>query len=90
LSGLPLRLHTHQEEAIRVARQGRNYVLTTGTGSGKSLSYMIPIVDRVLREGSGKGIKLGLSGPNLTGSAARRIGRYPLRPRSEKHVPDRP
>jgi ATP-dependent helicase YprA (DUF1998 family) len=55
--GLPLRLHTHQEEAIRVARLGRNYVLTTGTGSGKSLSYIIPIVDRVLREGSGKGIK---------------------------------
>jgi ATP-dependent helicase YprA (DUF1998 family) len=56
-AGLDLRLHTHQEEAIRVARQGRNYVLTTGTGSGKSLAYMIPIVDRVLREGSGKGIK---------------------------------
>ena len=56
-TGLPLRLHTHQEEGIRVARQGRNYVLTTGTGSGKSLSYIIPIVDRVLREGGGKGIK---------------------------------
>src|SRR5271165_1760652 len=56
-TGLPLRLHTHQEEAIRVARQGRNYVLTTGTGSGKSLAYIIPIVDRVLRQGSGKGIK---------------------------------
>jgi ATP-dependent helicase YprA (DUF1998 family) len=53
----PLRLHRHQEEAIRVAASGANYVLTTGTGSGKSLTYIVPIVDRVLREGSGSGIR---------------------------------
>ncbi len=35
----------------------RNYVLTTGTGSGKSLSYIVPIVDHVLRTGSGGGVK---------------------------------
>lgn len=52
-----LRLHQHQEEAIRVAQSGKNYVLTTGTGSGKSLSYIIPIVDFVLKNGSGKGIQ---------------------------------
>ena len=55
--GDPLKLHKHQEVAIRIAAQKRNYVLTTGTGSGKSLSYIIPIVDRVLRDGPGKGIK---------------------------------
>ncbi len=55
--GRPLRLHRHQAEAIRVARTGANYVLTTGTGSGKSLTYIIPIVDHVLRRGSGKGIQ---------------------------------
>jgi ATP-dependent helicase YprA (DUF1998 family) len=55
--GEPLRLHRHQEDAIRTARGGDNYVLTTGTGSGKSLSYIIPIVDHVLRCGSGKGIQ---------------------------------
>src|SRR5262245_1222235 len=38
-----LHLYKHQEEAIRIARTGANYVLTTGTGSGKSLSYIIPI-----------------------------------------------
>lgn len=32
-------------------------MLTTGTGSGKSLSYIVPIVDHVLRNGSGKGIQ---------------------------------
>ena len=56
-SGATLRLHAHQEEAIRKAKEGRNYILTTGTGSGKSLAYMVPIVDRVLRDGSGKGIR---------------------------------
>ncbi len=44
-----LRLHKHQEEAIRAAQRNESYVLTTGTGSGKSLSYFIPIIDHVLR-----------------------------------------
>ena len=55
--GQPLRLHRHQEEAVRVARTGANYVLTTGTGSGKSLAYIVPIVDHVLRRGPGRGIQ---------------------------------
>jgi ATP-dependent helicase YprA (DUF1998 family) len=55
--GRDLRLHRHQAEAIRVARSGRSYILTTGTGSGKSLAYIIPIVDHVLRRGAGKGIQ---------------------------------
>ena len=32
-AGRSLRLHKHQEEAIRVARGGHSYILTTGTGS---------------------------------------------------------
>ncbi len=48
--GVTLRLHKHQEEAIRAAQRKESYVLTTGTGSGKSLSYFIPIVDHILRE----------------------------------------
>src|ERR1022692_2574859 len=55
--GKPLRLYQHQADAIRRARAGRNYVLTTGTGSGKSLAYIVPIVDHVLRHGSGRGIQ---------------------------------
>lgn len=56
-SGRPLRLHRHQAEAIKIARRGFSYVLTTGTGSGKSLAYIVPIVDHVLRNGSGRGIQ---------------------------------
>jgi len=52
-----LMLHRHQRQAIEAAAERASYVLTTGTGSGKSLAYIIPIVDRVLREGSGKGIR---------------------------------
>ena len=55
--GKLLKLHKHQEEAIRVAKTGGNYVLTTGTGSGKSLAFIIPIVDHILRNGSGNGIQ---------------------------------
>lgn len=47
-----LHLHRHQEDAVRAAASGESYVLTTGTGSGKSLSYIIPIVDHVLKSGS--------------------------------------
>ena len=45
-----LTLHRHQREAIEVAGEAGNYVVTTGTGSGKSLTYIIPIVDAVLRD----------------------------------------
>ena len=52
-----LRLHHHQRAAIEIAADEQNYVLTTGTGSGKSLAYIVPIVDHVLRRGSGRGIQ---------------------------------
>ncbi len=50
-------LRKHQLEAVEAAAARENYVLTTGTGSGKSLSYIVPIVDHVLKNGSGKGLK---------------------------------
>ncbi|MDR0959640.1 MAG: DEAD/DEAH box helicase [Propionibacteriaceae bacterium] len=50
-------LYRHQTDAIEAARQQASYVLTTGTGSGKSLAYMLPIVDYVLKHPDSPGIK---------------------------------
>lgn len=50
-------LHRHQRDAVEAARSGESYVLTTGTGSGKSLAYIIPIVDFALRNPGTPGIK---------------------------------
>nr|WP_062338851.1 protein kinase [Herbidospora sakaeratensis] len=55
--GRPLTLHQHQLEAVRTAQSGGSYVLTTGTGSGKSLSYIVPIVDKVLKDRESEGPK---------------------------------
>lgn len=55
--GTPLRLHAHQRKAIELANAGHSYILTTGTGSGKSLAYIIPIVDYILKNPRHLGIK---------------------------------
>jgi len=55
--GRPLTLHRHQRQAIDIAQSGESYVLTTGTGSGKSLSYIVPIVDKVLKDRQREGPK---------------------------------
>ncbi|MFF4024042.1 DEAD/DEAH box helicase [Nocardia elegans] len=57
VSDHPITLHRHQRDAIEIARSSSSYVLTTGTGSGKSLAYIIPIVDRVLRQQRQPGVK---------------------------------
>jgi ATP-dependent helicase YprA (DUF1998 family) len=38
--GQELEFHKHQTDAIEIAARRESYVLTTGTGSGKSLAYM--------------------------------------------------
>ncbi|MFF1867270.1 protein kinase [Kitasatospora herbaricolor] len=53
--GRPLTLHQHQREALEAAQAGASYVLTTGTGSGKSLGYIVPIVDKVLKDRQAEG-----------------------------------
>ncbi|VVJ19635.1 Helicase [Amycolatopsis camponoti] len=55
--GQEIAFHQHQVDAIEIAARRESYVLTTGTGSGKSMAYIVPIVDRVLREGSGRGVR---------------------------------
>lgn len=48
-SGNSFRLYKHQEEAILKYRDNKSFVITSGTGSGKSLCYFIPIFDYILR-----------------------------------------
>jgi hypothetical protein len=55
--GVLMSLYKHQQEAVELARGGHSYVLTTGTGSGKSLAYIVPIVDSILRHPGPAGIK---------------------------------
>jgi ATP-dependent helicase YprA (DUF1998 family)/ribosomal protein L40E len=43
-------LHVHQERAIRKAAAGRNVVVATGTGSGKTEAFLVPILDSLVRE----------------------------------------
>ncbi|HKW51587.1 MAG TPA: DEAD/DEAH box helicase, partial [Candidatus Eisenbacteria bacterium] len=44
------RLYSHQARAIDLARADTNVVIATGTASGKSLAYNIPILERLLLE----------------------------------------
>src|SRR5262249_39044159 len=43
-------LHAHQEAAVRKAAAGRNVIVATGTGSGKTESFLVPILDSLVRE----------------------------------------
>ncbi len=55
IDGEPLSLYRHQAQAIAKATAGQSFVVTTGTGSGKSLCFFIPIIDAAIRSrASGK------------------------------------
>ncbi|MEA4899804.1 MAG: DEAD/DEAH box helicase [Christensenellaceae bacterium] len=43
-------LYVHQEKAVRNAADGDNMIVTTGTGSGKTECFLMPIVNALLRE----------------------------------------
>ncbi|MBY8854650.1 DEAD/DEAH box helicase, partial [Saccharothrix sp. MB29] len=43
-------LYRHQEQALHKAAQGRNLVVATGTGSGKTESFLLPVLDSLVGE----------------------------------------
>lgn len=49
-NGTPLSLFAHQRKAIELASKNQSYVVTSGTGSGKSLSFFIPIINAILKD----------------------------------------
>ncbi|KPC81522.1 DEAD/DEAH box helicase [Streptomyces sp. NRRL S-4] len=73
-----LTLHRHQREAIEAAASGDSYVLTTGTGSGKSLAYIVPVVNDVLRRPNPDGISAIVVYPMnaLANSQQHELARY--------------
>jgi ATP-dependent helicase YprA (DUF1998 family) len=42
-------LFAHQEETLRAALAGKHVLISTGTGSGKTESFLYPVIDRCLR-----------------------------------------
>lgn len=47
------KLYPFQLEAIKKLREGRNVVITAPTGFGKTEAFVIPLIERVAREGVG-------------------------------------
>lgn len=49
VEGQPITLYRHQSQAIAKATQRQSFVVTTGTGSGKSLCFFVPVIDAAIR-----------------------------------------
>ncbi|MDA0344989.1 MAG: DEAD/DEAH box helicase [Proteobacteria bacterium] len=50
-------LYRHQVEAIKKGVQGKSFIVTSGTGSGKSLTFLATIFSDLLKATSSKGVK---------------------------------
>ncbi len=51
-------LYTHQAQAIESLRAGRDTVIVTGTASGKSLAYHVPVLESILADPSATALYL--------------------------------
>jgi DEAD/DEAH box helicase domain-containing protein len=51
-------LYSHQGQAWHHVHTGKNLVIVTGTASGKSLCYNLPILDRILRDENARALYL--------------------------------
>ena len=49
-------LHKHQLEALQLGAAGKDFVVTSGTGSGKSLTYIGTIFSHLLSQPASKGV----------------------------------
>lgn len=74
---VPTKLYSHQEQAIRNITSGRNTIITTGTGSGKTEAFLLPILDHCIKH-EGPGVKAILLYPmnSLAEDQADRLRRY--------------
>ncbi|MBU2610991.1 MAG: DEAD/DEAH box helicase, partial [Chloroflexi bacterium] len=51
-------LYSHQAEAWTHTRAGKNIVLATGTASGKTLGYNLPVLSKLLEDGDARALYL--------------------------------
>ena len=65
---LDQKLYKHQEQSIDKICNGKNVVITTGTGSGKTESFLYPVLNTILKD-----IEAGNNGPGI-----RAILLYPM------------
>lgn len=49
INGSGITLHRHQSQALAKAKGGKSFVVTTGTGSGKSLCFFVPIIEHIIQ-----------------------------------------
>lgn len=45
--------YVHQEQVLRSSMAGRDVVVTSGTGSGKTEAFLLPVITRLVRESAG-------------------------------------
>jgi len=45
-----IRLHSHQAEMLKQALEGNNCIITSGTGSGKTESFLLPLFAQLAKE----------------------------------------
>lgn len=71
-------LYRHQVQALRHGTSGENFVVTSGTGSGKSLTYLGTVFDHVFRHPATDGILAIIVYPMnaLINSQVDEIGKY--------------
>ena len=45
-----INLYTHQKDALSYAKQGKHVIVTSGTGSGKTEAFLLPVLSNILNE----------------------------------------
>jgi DEAD/DEAH box helicase domain-containing protein len=79
-------LYAHQAEAWDVARRGENLIVTTGTASGKTLAFNLPVLDALAREPKNRALYLYPT-KALAQDQARALGRLAV-PRVQAAIYD--
>ena len=51
-------LYSHQAQAINAVRAGQHVILSTGTASGKTLAYNVPVLEALIEDGRARALYL--------------------------------